>query len=147
MTTYRLMTMDDYDEVYDLWLHTPGMGLNAVLDSREGIEKYLLRNPSTTFVAEEEGRIVGVMMAGHDGRRGMIHHTAVRESHRGRGVGSELLKRVMAAMDEEGILKVALVAFSSNEGGNAFWEKAGFHVREDLVYRDKALRPFKQIRT
>ena len=78
----RIMVSQDYDRVFDLWLHTPGMGLNDVDDSREGIERYLRRNPTSCFVAESEGDIVGVILSGHDGRRGFIHHAAVAVTHR-----------------------------------------------------------------
>lgn len=82
----RNMTLNDYNQVYALWLDTPGMGLNDIDDSREGIEKYLARNPGTCFVAECDSKIIGVILAGHDGRRGFIHHTAVAESKQRRGV-------------------------------------------------------------
>ena len=82
----RNMLINDYEKVYDLWINTPGMGLNDIDDSREGIEKYLLRNPTTCFVAEKEGSIVGVILSGHDGRRGFIHHTAVCVSARSKGI-------------------------------------------------------------
>jgi len=76
----RKMIIKDYDGVYELWINTPGMGLNATDDSREGIQKYLQRNPNTCFVAEQDGEIIGIIMSGHDGRRGLIHHTAVKIS-------------------------------------------------------------------
>ena len=56
MITVRVMSISDYDGVYDLWIHTPGMGLNSTDDSREGIERYLKRNSATSFVAESDGR-------------------------------------------------------------------------------------------
>ena len=84
----RVMLMEDYDAVYSLWIRTPGMGLNRVDDSREGIEKYLKRNPTTCFIAEEEGRLIGVILSGHDGRRGYIHHTAVEIVQKGRAVSA-----------------------------------------------------------
>lgn len=135
----RLMGMDDYEEVYRLWTATPGMGMNDRDDSREGIQKYLARNPRTCFVAEKEGRIVGVILSGHDGRRGYLYHTAVAPSERGRGTGTALLSAALAALEREGIGKAALVAFGRNEAGNRFWEKRGFTVREDLVYRNKTI--------
>lgn len=143
----RVMTSDDYDKVYDLWLHTPGMGLNATDDSKEGIDKYLKRNPTTSFVAEADGKIVGVIMAGHDGRRGYIHHTAVLPEYRNKGIASKLVENALRALDMEGIKKVALVAFSKNELGNAFWEKRGFSAREDLVYRNKNIHELERIDT
>ena len=135
----RVMTAADYDGVYSLWQNTPGMGLNNIDDTREGIEKYLRRNPTTCFAAEKEGKIVGVILTGHDGRRGYIYHLAVAESCQRQGIGSALLEASLEALKEEGIIKAALVVFAHNEKGNAFWKKMGFTVREDLTYRNKAL--------
>lgn len=135
----RKMTIKDYDKVYALWLSCVGMGLNNIDDSPEGIAKYLRRNPDTCFVAEEDDNIIGVILTGHDGRRGFIHHTAVSPTERSRGIGKLLVDRSMEALKEEGISKVALVCFERNEVGNGFWEKMGFTKRDDLVYRNKAL--------
>lgn len=135
----RQMRLEDYDAIYALWLSCKGMGLNDVDDSREGIARYLARNPNTCFVDEEEGRILGVIMAGHDGRRGFIYHTAVAPQARGYGVGRRLAEHALEALKAEGISKAALVAFSRNETGNAFWEKMGFEARHDLTYRSCAL--------
>ena len=143
----RLMTTDDYGAVYALWLSCKGMGLNNIDDSEAGIEKYLLRNPDTCFVAEENNIIVGVILAGNDGRRGYIHHTAVNPEYRGRGIGSALVEHALKALKQCGISKVALVAFARNEIGNAFWERMGFTLREDLVYRNKSLTELTRIDT
>jgi len=143
----RKMTINDYDQVYALWLNTPGMGLNTLDDSRDGIEKYLLRNPNTSFVAEKNGVIVGGILCGHDGRRGYIHHTAVSQSEQRNGIGAALLNAAMNALEHEGITKVVLVAFAGNEKGNTFWEKRGFTTREDLVYRNKAIVELTNIET
>lgn len=141
------MTIEDYDVVYDLWLHTPGMGLNTADDSREGIAAYLRRNPTTCFTAKEGDRLLGAILAGHDGRRGYISHTAVREDSQRQGVGTALVEAVLEALQAEGIRKVALVVFARNEKGNAFWEKLGFTGRDDLVYRNKALAELVRIDT
>ena len=147
MVTIRVMTASDYDGVYDLWIHTPGMGLNSTDDSREGIEKYLKRNPTTSFVAEADGRIIGVIMAGHDGRRGYIYHTAVLTEYRNQGIARKLVDSAMAALDAEGINKAALVAFRRNDVGNGFWENIGFSERDDLVYRNKNIHVLDRIDT
>ncbi len=131
--------MADYPAVLDLWLHTPGMGLNSLDDSEEGIRSYLARNPETCFVAREGEALVGAILAGHDGRRGFIYHLAVRVEARGRGIGEALVKRAEEALQNEGIHKVALVVFAKNEGGNAFWGKVGYDAREDLVYRSRVI--------
>ena len=143
----RTMRIDDYDAVYDLWINTPGMGLNETDDSREGITVFLRRNPDTSFVAEEENRIVGAVMAGHDGRRGYIYHTAVLPEYRRQGLAKRLIREAMAALEREGIHKAALVVFVRNEDGNAFWEHIGFKAREDLHYRNKNIHDLKRIDT
>ena len=145
--TIRTMTMKDYDAVYALWLSCAGMGLNDLDDSPEGIARYLRRNPSTCFVAEKDDRIVGVILSGHDGRRGFIHHTAVHPGCRGQGIGHRLVEAALAALKAEGIHKVALVVFDRNQTGNGFWEKEGFTAREDLVYRNRALTELRRIDT
>ena len=147
MVNIRVMTIEDYEGVYNLWINTPGMGLNSTDDSREGIEKYIKRNPASSFVAESDGEIIGVIMAGHDGRRGYIHHTAVLPDYRNQGIAKRLVDSAMSALDEEGINKVALVAFKKNELGNGFWEKIGFTDREDLVYRNKNIHELNRIDT
>ena len=123
------------------------MGLNDVDDSREGIGRYLKRNPHTCFAAWEEDTLVGVILAGHDGRRGFLHHTAVHPDFRGLGIGTALVEAALAALAKEDITKVALVAFERNLEGNAFWEKLGFTAREDLVYRNRALVEMTRIDT
>ncbi len=143
----RKMTIEDYESVYSLWLSTPGMGLNDLDDSKEGVNKYLSRNPDTCFVAEEGKNIVGVILSGHDGRRGIINHTAVSEKAQRKGIGEALLNAAMNALQEEGIHKVMLVVFDRNEKGNAFWEKHGFTTRTDLIYRNKAISELKRIDT
>ena len=142
----RKMTLNDYDAVYSLWLSCKGMGLNDLDDSKEGIERFLKRNPDTCFVAED-GCIVGVIIAGNDGRRGYIYHTAVSVEHRNRGIGTALVEKALSALKECGINKTALVVFGRNEDGNAFWEKAGFAKRDDLVYRNRALTEMVRIDT
>ena len=135
----RIMTITDYDGVYDLWDNTPEMGINSTDDSREGIRKYLERNPVTSFVAVENGRIVGAILAGHDGRRGFIQHITVAADCRHQGIAAKLVDAAMAALEQEGIHKVALLTYQKNQVGNAFWEQLGFAVRDDLNYRNLAL--------
>lgn len=145
--TIREMVTSDYEKVYDLWIHTTGMGLNNLDDSEEGIAKFLKRNPSTCFVAEQEGKIIGVILAGHDGRRGFIYHTTVNQEYRKQGIGKALADHALDALEKEGIHKVALVVFDRNQLGNAFWENQGFTIRNDLVYRNKSIHEMVRIDT
>lgn len=131
----RVMTIADYDGICDVWKDHEG--INPVDDSLEGFTKYLKRNPTTSFVAEDNGRIVGTVLAGHDGRRGLFHHVVVLPEYRNQGIGKMLADNAMDALKKEGITKVLLVVFKNNDNGNSFWEHIGFTVRNDLVYRNK----------
>ena len=142
----RKMTIYDYQPVYDLWMACDGVGLNDIDDSRQGIERFLKRNPKTCFVTEEDGKVVGVIMAGHDGRRGFIYHAAVDPAYRRQKIGHNLVNRALEAIRNEGIAKVALVVFNDNDAANKFWEKQGFDMRDDLVYRNKPLMDLKKVK-
>ena len=135
----RTMTISDYEKVYELWTNTAGMGMRSLDDSSEGIERFLKRNPTTNFVAIIDNTIIGVILSGHDGRRGYIYHTAVNNKYRVNGIGKSLVSRAIEALDKEGINKVALVVFKNNNIGNAFWDAIGFGERVDLNYRNKSI--------
>lgn len=143
----RNMVISDYDDVYNLWMSCEGMGLNNLDDSKEGIEKFLNRNPETCFVAEIERKVVGVILVGNDGRRGFIYHTAVNPQFRKQGIARSLVETAMLALKQCGINKVALVVFEKNEIANAFWERLGFSTRNDLIYRNKAITEMIRIDT
>ena len=139
--TVRPVTIDDYDALYDLWNSTEQSrrALNPVDDSREGIERYLKRNPNTCFAAVKEGRIIGVILTGHDGRRAIIHHMCVRPDCRRMGIAARLVALAENALKKEGIQKVFGLVFKDNEPANAFWERQGYSLRTNLNYRNKSL--------
>jgi len=128
------MKISNYQDIFKLWTSTPGMGLRNLDDSKEGIDKFLMRNPTTNFIAEDDGKIIGSILCGHDGRRGYIYHTAVDIRYRGKGIGKKLVNSVINALKREGINKVALVVFTNNEVGNRFWRSMEWEKREDLNY-------------
>ncbi len=135
----RAMTEEDYEEVYRLWRTIKGFGIRSMDDSREGIERFLRRNPTTSMVAEAEGEIVGAILCGHDGRRGCFYHVCVREDYRQQGIGKSMAVSAMRALQEEHINKVCLIAIKKNEVGNSFWKRVGWTFREDLNYYDFVL--------
>ena len=142
----RAMTIEDYDEVYHLWKKIRGFGIRSVDDSREGIARFLRRNPTTSVVAVEDGRIVGSILCGHDGRRGCFYHVCVEEAYRRHGIGKAMVVRAMEALKAEEINKVCLIAFTQNDIGNAFWNRIGWTRRLDLNYYDFTLNTENIIR-
>ena len=145
-TALRLMTPADYPPLFALWNNLPGFnrGLRSLDDSEEGIQKFLKRNPSTCFVAEIAGEMIGGILAGHDGRRGYIYHALVLPEHQGKGIGKQLVDAACEALASEGINRVGLLVFAANQQGNAFWESQGWQTRPDLTYRNKSLNENNQ---
>ena len=99
----RTMTIEDYEQVHDLWMKIHGFGIRSVDDSKEGVERFLKRNPTTSVVAVEDDKIVGAILCGHDGRRGCLYHVCVDEAYRMRGIGKAMVVFVMEALKTEGI--------------------------------------------
>ncbi len=130
----RLMCPEDYDEVYNLWTVTEGMCLRNYDDSREGITKFICHNPTSNFVAEESGQIIGAILCGMDGRRAYIYHATVKPECRRKGVGKELLNAVYGAIQQAGIRKNGLLVLKDNHVGNAFWRACGWQERTELNY-------------
>ena len=135
----RVMAPEDYDKVYQLWLSITGFGIRSVDDSREGVARFLKRNPTTSVVAEQNGRIVGSIMCGHDGRTGCFYHVCVARDYRKHGVGYRMVRFAVRALIEEGVSKVTLIAFKENQVGNVFWKSLGWTQREDVNYYDLIL--------
>ncbi len=128
------MTEADYDDVRALWMTIRGFGIRALDDSREDICRFIRRNPTTSVVARTEGRIVGSILCGSDGRQGALYHVCVAKAYRRRGIGTRMVGYCMQQLQLMGINKVSLIAFTRNDAGNAFWNKIGWVRKSDVNY-------------
>ena len=137
--TIREMKIEDYDNVFALWKTIKGFGIRSMDDSKEGIERFLKWNPGLSVVAEEDGKIVGAILCGSDGRRGCLYHVCVHKDYRRQGIGKTMVIWCMEKLKELQINKVSLIAFTQNDIGNAFWKEIGWTKREDLNYYDFTL--------
>ena len=135
----RAMTLNDYEKVHDSWMKIKGFAIRSIDDSKEGVERFLNRNPGISVVAEEDGKIIGAILCGHDGRRGCMYHVCVDPDYRLKGIGKSMVVFAMEALKKEKINKVSLIAFTKNDIGNAFWKEIGWTKREDLNYYDFTL--------
>lgn len=135
----RVMTIEDYPQLFALWENTPNMGLRSLDDSREGIALFLNRNPRTSFIAFEDHKIVGAILCGNDGRRGYIYHTVVLPQYRKRGIASSLAEAAVNALKEEGITRVCLNIMESNEQGKSFWTGLGWEKKDFLGFYSKSI--------
>ncbi|MBQ8642253.1 MAG: GNAT family N-acetyltransferase [Clostridia bacterium] len=115
------------------------MGLRSLDDSEEGIAVFLKRNPETCFVALEEENVVGVILSGHDGRRGYIYHTVVHTDCRKQGIGTALVDAAVSALQKEGITRICLNVMESNEEGKKFWINRGWEKKDFLRFYSKSI--------
>lgn len=138
--TYRVMTEKDCREVLEFWANTPGVQLYRNGDDTvEGITAYLARNPGFSFVAVHEGRIVGAILCGHDGRRGLIHHLAVDSSFRRAGIGKRLLRLAVEQLRACGIKKGLLFVLKENDIGEAFYKSLYWKEEDGVKVYGKAI--------
>ncbi len=135
----KVMTINDYEELFELWQNTANMGLRSLDDSKEGISCFLKRNPNTNFVVYEDGQLVGAILCGHDGRRGYIYHTVVLPDYRRRGIASSLVESAIAALQKEGITRVCLNVMETNEQGKKFWISKGWGKKDFLGFYSKSI--------
>jgi ribosomal protein S18 acetylase RimI-like enzyme len=115
-----------------LWEGAEGVGLSGA-DEPDALKKFLRRNPGLSFVAEDSGQLIGTVLCGHDGRRGLIHHLVVAAGARRRGLGRLLLQRGLGALSAEGIEKAHLLVFRSNAPGLAFWRAVEAEERTSVA--------------
>lgn len=135
----KVMTINDYEELFELWQNTANMGLRSLDDSKEGISCFLKRNPNTNFVVYEDGQLVGAILCGHDGRRGYIYHTVVLPDYRRRGIASSLVESAIAALQKEGITRVCLNVMETNEQGKKFCISKGWEKKDFLGFYSKSI--------
>lgn len=126
------LRIEDYDDAIRLWRAMEGLQLRTV-DSRDGIARYLERNPGCSFAARVHGVLAGTALCGHDGRRGYLHHLAVAPEHRRHGLATALVDRCLDALERRGIAKCLAFVIADNTSGFSFWTRAGWERREDLT--------------
>jgi len=135
----REFTMTDYPAVYALWEQAgPGLAIRPS-DQPEEVEKKLTRDPDLFLVAEEEGQVVGVIMGAWDGRRGWLHHLAVAEGYRNRGIGTALLLEVETRLKAKGCLKVNLLIRRNNPDARRLYERLGYQEMSTIIPMGKEL--------
>ena len=132
--------IDSYDDVFALWQQCEGVGLSDA-DSLSNIQAYLARNPDMSFVAILSNRVVGAVLAGHDGRRGFIHHLAVHPDCRRQDLGRRLVDYCLKALEQAGIQKCHILIYNENTDGIHFWQSVGWTYRSEIGVVSKTITP------
>ena len=119
---------EDYEEVYDLW-ENAGSGIHLRRsDEPEEIAKKMQRDPDLFLLAEIDGRIVGSVMGGFDGRRGMMYHMAVAKSFRHKGIGTTLMEALERRLKEKGCIRYYLLVAKDNTEVVDFYQERGWEI-------------------
>jgi ribosomal protein S18 acetylase RimI-like enzyme len=126
------MRLDDYDQVAALWRASKSIELSDT-DSREGVARFLERNPGLSLVARVDNRLVGAVLCGHDGRRGYIDQLVVAQDYRRQGIGRSLVARCLFNLMRQGIRRLYLFVFDDNEEAVTFWRQLGWSPRVEMV--------------
>jgi Acetyltransferases len=133
MITYQTFCNEDCKDVLEFWSNIPGIHLHSNgEDSIDGIISFLVRNPGLSFIVKEDDKIIGAILCGHDGRRGLIHHLAVEKQYRRLGIGRKLMQMSLEQLKVIGIKKCALFVLKENEAGEAFYQSLEWK-EEDIV--------------
>jgi len=125
MITTREFDIDDYEKAVALWKQAEGVEV-AEGDSKEEIRAYLLRNPGLSRIAEEDGTLMGAVLCGHDGRRGLIYHLTVAPAHHGKGIGKLLVGECLARLREAGLARALILVAHDNAAAHSFWLRTGW---------------------
>jgi ribosomal protein S18 acetylase RimI-like enzyme len=117
---------EDYPRVESLWTSMEkGVSLGRS-DTPEELQKKVARDPDLFLVAEEDGQIIGTVIGGYDGRRGLLNHLAVAASFRGRGIGSRLMDEIESRLRAKGCIRCYLLVTTDNPEGMYYYEKHGW---------------------
>jgi ribosomal protein S18 acetylase RimI-like enzyme len=127
----RKFSMSEYKEVTTFWASIPEVGLDDA-DSISSMELFLKRNKGLSFVSRHDGKVIGAVLCGHDGRRGYLHHLAVHPNYRGMGVGKRLVDKCLSILSKRGISRCNIFIYSDNEMGKKFWKKTGWRTYDGL---------------
>jgi ribosomal protein S18 acetylase RimI-like enzyme len=129
--TIRALTPEDIPAAVRVWQETTARAKDV--DPPDAVRRYLDRNPGVCQVADQDGTLIGLTVAGHDGRRGFLHHVGVSGAYRRQGVGRKLVECTLAALRHAGLTRVHVQLKQGNAIGLHFWKRLGCRERTDAV--------------
>lgn len=136
MVQIREMVPADYEESYRLWESVPGMSLESLDNSKNGITKMIQQNPKLCLVATIDKKIIGTILGVTDGRKGYLYHVAVERDFQGQHISTRLIAEVRKRFEQQQIKKIGIFVVRDNEIGKRFWKHQGFRKRTDIEYLD-----------
>jgi ribosomal protein S18 acetylase RimI-like enzyme len=128
----REFVIEDYETAVELWKRVEGVEI-AEGDDREGVARFLARNPGLSRVATDGSIMIGVAFCGNDGRRGYIYHLAVDPNYRGHGVGKRLVEECLEGLRRVGLHRANIMVATDNPRGREFWSKCGWEELDGAI--------------
>ena len=128
----REFVIEDYETAVELWKRVDGVEI-AEGDDREGVARFLARNPGLSRVATDGSTVIGVAFCGNDGRRGYIYHLAVDPNYRGQGVGKRLVGECLEGLRRLGLQRANIMVATDNPRGREFWSKCGWEELDGAI--------------
>lgn len=139
--TTRDMRFEDYEAVMRLWTEAGLPFRPGGRDAPERVESEMRRGEAIFLVAEVEGRLAGVVLGTHDGRKGWINRLAVAPSCRRQGIARRLVREVEARLEARGIEIVAALIETPNAASLRFFERIGYLHDPDIEYVSRRRSP------
>lgn len=131
---------EDYDDVYALW-EKSGDGIHLrISDDSSEIEKKIARDPDLFLLAEADDLVLGAVMGGFDGRRGMMYHLAIAPEYRRKGIANLLVDALEEKLREKGCIRYYLLVTKDNEEAISFYKSRGWENMDDLFVFAKNLK-------
>jgi ribosomal protein S18 acetylase RimI-like enzyme len=126
ITIRQFQFPQDYEKVLLFW-QSAGEGISVGFsDQIDEIEKKVQRDPDLFVVAEDDGALIGTVLGGFDGRRGMVYHLAVAKSHQRQGLATRLMDEIETRLRAKGCRKAYLMVKNGNQDAFAFYETCGW---------------------
>ena len=127
------MSLRHYEQASQLWKASEGVVFRPQDDDRQSIQRYLRRNARLSLVAVNGKKLVGTLLVGHDGRRGILRHLAVDAAYRRRGVGRRLVKEALRRLKGLKIQRAFIFILAKNRQGRKFWKSQGWEEWGNVV--------------
>lgn len=127
------MKISHYKNLIMFWKQCKEIEL-TIGDSKDSLKNYLKRNPGMSYVCiDKNGKIIGTILCGHDGRRGFIYHLAVSKKYRNKSIGKTLTDLSLTKLKSAGIKRCMIMVIDENKSGKDYWEKTGWKKRNELI--------------
>ncbi len=140
MVTMRTAAVEDIPRILAFW-QVAAEDAHRPPDSDTALQRLLARDPGALLLAEDEGRLVGSVIAGWDGWRYHLYRLAVAPDRRRQGIGSALLERAEERFQALGGTRADAMVLRENGLAHQAWQANGYRSQPEWARWVKSLAP------